>query len=181
MFTSYNRAFLKHAGYARQLLTSDANSDDAAALTLKDELLHIRAANLEAAECIGHRKTQLVDANAQTQTQTQTQTQRTMKANIESAYKAMDKNTARMESLESNLDAEDEMEAGILLKRTTKGRGLFELEQERKLASLEAERRPLVNRKIQAETERLTRHRKIIHSSYTLPPCKEPFSPHATE
>ena len=179
MFTSYNRAFLKHAGYARQLLTSDANSDDAAALTLKDELLHIRAANLEAAECIGHRKTQLVDANAQTQTQTQTQ--RTMKANIESAYKAMDKNTARMESLESNLDAEDEMEAGILLKRTTKGRGLFELEQERKLASLEAERRPLVNRKIQAETERLTRHRKIIHSSYTLPPCKEPFSPHATE
>ena len=64
-----NRSSMKHECYAHWLLNLDAISDDAAALTLEDEFLHIRAMSLkaggwrlEAGECIRHRKTQLADA-----------------------------------------------------------------------------------------------------------------------
>lgn len=146
LFTPQNRASLKHGGYARRLLTSDANLEDAAALTLEDELLRVRAANLEAAENIGRWKTQLVDADAEAQ--------KTLLANIDGAYKSMDRNTARIESLVSGLTLGRKMEAETLLKLATREKALFDLDREKDLASLETERRELVNKKIQADIDK---------------------------
>lgn len=166
-FEPQNRASLKHGGYARRLLTSDANLEDAAALTLEDELLRVRAANLEAAENIGRWKTQLADADEETQ--------KTLLAKIEGANKAMDRNTARIESLETTLTLGRKAEAETWLKWIAKDKGLFELEQERELAPLEKQRRDLVNKKIQADIERLnssgaTNEQTIIHNSMPIEP-----------
>lgn len=169
-FETQNRASLKHGGYARRLLTSDANLEDAAALTLEDELLRVRAANLEAAECIGFWKTQMTDADAETQ--------KKLLANIEGAYKAMDRNTSRIESLESNLIQGKRIEAEILLKQATRDRVLFELEQKRKLASLETERRELVNKKIQADIDKADPSSDdkviVVHNAMQLPGAVQP-------
>ncbi|WP_234262575.1 hypothetical protein [Klebsiella aerogenes] len=170
-FEPQNRASLKHGGYARRLLTSDANLEDAAALTLEDELLRVRAANLEAAECIGRWKTQFADADEEGQ--------KTLLANIEGAYKAMDRNTARIESLVSGLTLGRKLEAETLLKLAAREKALFELEQLRELAPLEAERRELVNRKTQTDIDKALTDEKegsliIVHSALQVPGAIQP-------
>ncbi|MBD8152245.1 hypothetical protein [Pantoea agglomerans] len=145
-FKSQNRASMKHGGYARRLLTSDANLEDAAALTLEDELLRVRAANLEAAENIGRYKTQLTDADDETQ--------KRLLAQIESAGKAMDRNTARIESLVTTLAQAGRTDADTALKRAVRNKAEFELEREKELAPLEYRRCELVNQKIQAEIDK---------------------------
>lgn len=170
LFTPQNRASLKHGGYARRLLTSDANLEDAAALTLEDELLRVRAANLEAAECIGRWKTQFADADAETQ--------KTLLANIEGAYKAMDRNTARIESLVSGLTLGRKLEAETLLKLAAREKALFELARERDLAALETERRELVNKKIQADIDKADPSSDdnviVVHNAMQIPGAVQP-------
>lgn len=58
-FESGNQHALKHGGYGRRMLLSDAVTEDAHALTLDDELFWLRAANLTAAENIGHWQAEL--------------------------------------------------------------------------------------------------------------------------
>lgn len=145
-FETQNRASLKHGGYARRLLTSDANLEDATALTLEDELLRVRAANLEAAECIGRWKTQLIDADEEKK--------KTLISYIDGAYKAMDRNTARIESLVASLTMGRRTEAETMLKLAARDKALFELSQLQELAPLEAERKELANRKIQADIDK---------------------------
>lgn len=170
LFPPQNRASLKHGGYARRLLTSDANLEDAAALTLEDELLRVRAANLEAAECIGRWKTQLIDANEEKK--------KTLISYIDGAYKAMDRNTARIESLASGLTLGRKMEAETLLKLAARDKALFELQRERDLASLEAERRELVNKKIQADIDKADPSSEenliVVHNALQVPGAVQP-------
>jgi hypothetical protein len=52
-FQPGNQNALKHGGYGRRMLLSDAITEDAKLLTLDDELFWLRAANLTAAENIG--------------------------------------------------------------------------------------------------------------------------------
>lgn len=87
-----NQNALKHGGYGRRMLLSDAITEDAHALTLDDELFWLRAANLTAAENIGRWQTELevVDGD----------TANNLHELISSAQKAMHRNTARIESLE---------------------------------------------------------------------------------
>lgn len=170
-FEPQNRAALKHGGYARRLLTSDANLEDAAALTLEDELLRVRAANLEAAECIGRWKTQYTDADAETQ--------KALLANIEGAYKAMDRNTARIESLVTGLTMGRRAEAETLLKLAARDKALFELSQLQELAPLEAERKELANRKIQADIDKALTDEKesnliVVHNALQIPGAVQP-------
>ena len=91
-FQSGNQHALKHGGYGRRMLLSDATTEDAQMLTLDDELFWLRAANLTAAENIGRWKTELETANAEAA--------KGLHDLISSAQKAMHRNTARIESLE---------------------------------------------------------------------------------
>lgn len=164
-FPTQNRASLKHGGYARRLLTSDANLEDAAALTLEDELLRVRAANLEAAENIGRWKTQLMDAKGDMID--------VLMKRIEDAHRAMDRNTARMESLTTGLTLGRKAEADTLLKLAARDKALFELQRERGLEHLESERRELVNKKIQAEIDRADPASEdnvvVVHNAMQVP------------
>ena len=72
---------------------SDAVSEDAALLTLDDELFWLRAANLTAAENIGRWSASLDDAENE-------EARKALLDNIGAAQKAMHRNTARIESLE---------------------------------------------------------------------------------
>ncbi|HDT3696328.1 TPA: hypothetical protein QHS09_003444 [Enterobacter roggenkampii] len=83
---------MKHGGYGRRMLLSDAITEDAQALTLDDELFWLRAANLTAAENIGRWQTELEIADGDTANN--------LHELISSAQKAMHRNTARIESLE---------------------------------------------------------------------------------
>ena len=87
-----NQNALKHGGYGRRMLLSDAITEDAQALTLDDELFWLRAANLTAAENIGRWQTELEIADGDTANN--------LLELISSAQKAMHRNTARIESLE---------------------------------------------------------------------------------
>ncbi|MBW9590138.1 hypothetical protein FHB94_04975 [Citrobacter freundii] len=87
-----NQNALKHGGYGRRMLLSDAITEDAQALTLDDELFWLRAANLTAAENIGRWQTELEIADGDTANN--------LHELISSAQKAMHRNTARIESLE---------------------------------------------------------------------------------
>ena len=87
-----NQNALKHGGYGRRMLLSDAIIEDAQALTLDDELFWLRAANLTAAENIGRWQTELEIADGDTANN--------LHELISSAQKAMHRNTARIESLE---------------------------------------------------------------------------------
>ncbi|EKS8398478.1 hypothetical protein QC505_003057 [Escherichia coli] len=87
-----NQNALKHGGYGRRILLSDAITEDAQALTLDDELFWLRAANLTAAENIGRWQTELEIADGDTANN--------LHELISSAQKAMHRNTARIESLE---------------------------------------------------------------------------------
>lgn len=91
-FTAGNQHALKHGGYGRRMLLSDAITEDAKALTLDDELFWLRAANLTAAENIGRWQSELEMANGDEE--------KTLHDLITSAQKAMHRNTARIESLE---------------------------------------------------------------------------------
>ncbi|HDL7425362.1 TPA: hypothetical protein PXN54_004140 [Yersinia enterocolitica] len=93
-FPSGNQHALKHGGYGRRMLLTDAISEDANCLTLDDELFWLRAASLTAAENIGRWRTELDDSAI---------TDDAKKArhdNISAAEKAMHRNTVRIESLE---------------------------------------------------------------------------------
>ncbi|CCS30241.1 hypothetical protein [Salmonella enterica] len=92
-FAPGNQHALKHGGYGRRLLLSDATSEDAQALSLDDELFWLRAANLTAAENIGRWRTMMDDAADEDEKQQ-------FLDNISAAEKAMHRNTARIESLE---------------------------------------------------------------------------------
>ncbi|WP_374183148.1 hypothetical protein AAHW99_07345 [Klebsiella variicola subsp. variicola] len=91
-FQTGNQHALKHGGYGRRMLLSDATTEDAQMLTLDDELFWLRAANLTAAESIGRWKTELEVANAKVA--------KDIHNLILSAQTAMHRNTARIESLE---------------------------------------------------------------------------------
>ncbi|EFL8807670.1 hypothetical protein Q500_003072 [Escherichia coli] len=91
-FQSGNQNALKHGGYGRRMLLSDAITEDARSLTLDDELFWLRAANLTAAENIGRWQTELEIADGDTANN--------LHELISSAQKAMHRNTARIESLE---------------------------------------------------------------------------------
>ncbi|EKS4154138.1 hypothetical protein QB181_004252 [Salmonella enterica] len=91
-FKPGNQQALKHGGYGRRMLLSDAIAEDAQALTLDDELFWLRAANLTAAENIGRWQAELELAGDEKAKE--------LHELISSAQKAMHRNTARIESLE---------------------------------------------------------------------------------
>lgn len=91
-FKPGNQQALKHGGYGRRMLLSDAVTEDAQALMLDDELFWLRAANLTAAENIGRWQAELELANDETA--------KDLHELISSAERAMHRNTARIESLE---------------------------------------------------------------------------------
>ncbi|WNJ80597.1 hypothetical protein RJE46_04990 [Cedecea neteri] len=91
-FAPGNQHALKHGGYGRRMLLSDAITEDAQSLTLDDELFWLRAASLTAAENIGRWQTELETANAEAA--------KDLHDLISSAQKAMHRNTQRIESLE---------------------------------------------------------------------------------
>ena len=91
-FQPGNQNALKHGGYGRRMLLSDAVTEDAQALTLDDELFWLRAANLTAAENIGRWQAELELATDDKA--------KDLHSLISAAEKAMHRNTARIESLE---------------------------------------------------------------------------------
>ncbi|MEP6457342.1 hypothetical protein [Citrobacter freundii] len=91
-FQPGNQHALKHGGYGRRMLLSDAVTEDAQALTLDDELFWLRAANLTAAENIGRWREELELATDDKA--------KDLHSLISAAEKAMHRNTARIESLE---------------------------------------------------------------------------------
>ncbi|EPP5911673.1 hypothetical protein ACW7OW_000270 [Escherichia coli] len=91
-FQPGNQNALKHGGYGRRMLLSDAITEDAQTLTLDDELFWLRAASLTAAENIGRWQTELETAGSEQA--------KDLHDLISQAQKAMHRNTARIESLE---------------------------------------------------------------------------------
>ena len=91
-FQPGNQNALKHGGYGRRMLLSDAITEDAQMLTLDDELFWLRAANLTAAENIGRWQAELELATDEKVKE--------LHSLISSAEKAMHRNTQRIESLE---------------------------------------------------------------------------------
>lgn len=91
-FQPGNQNALKHGGYGRRMLLSDAITEDAQMLTLDDELFWLRAASLTAAENIGRWQTELETADSERA--------KDLHDLISQAQKAMHRNTARIESLE---------------------------------------------------------------------------------
>lgn len=91
-FQPGNQNALKHGGYGRRMLLSDAITEDAQMLTLDDELFWLRAASLTAAENIGRWQTELETADSEKA--------KDLQDLISQAQKAMHRNTARIESLE---------------------------------------------------------------------------------
>ncbi|WP_373629663.1 hypothetical protein AAHU27_20700 [Klebsiella variicola subsp. variicola] len=91
-FQPGNQNALKHGGYGRRMLLSDAITEDAHMLTLDDELFWLRAASLTAAENIGRWQTELETAGSEQA--------KDLHDLISQAQKAMHRNTARIESLE---------------------------------------------------------------------------------
>ncbi|WP_145525278.1 hypothetical protein [Yersinia rohdei] len=92
-FQPGNQHALKHGGYGRRLLLTDAISEDASCLTLDDELFWLRASSLTAADNIGRWRADLDDAVGD-------DAKKSLLDNISAAEKAMHRNTARIESLE---------------------------------------------------------------------------------
>ncbi|HGS7538244.1 hypothetical protein [Klebsiella pneumoniae] len=91
-FQPGNQNALKHGGYGRRMLLSDAITEDAQMLTLDDELFWLRAASLTAAENIGRWQTEMETADSEQA--------KDLHDLISQAQKAMHRNTARIESLE---------------------------------------------------------------------------------
>lgn len=135
-----NQSALKHGGYARRMLFSDDVIEDANALSLDDELLQLRARNLTAAANIGRWIVMLEDADEDER--------QVIKADISSAEKAMDRNTARIESLEYT-------KASISYRDAKEGQSRLETAQRKSFELLESERRKLANDKLKAEITQL--------------------------
>lgn len=91
-FQPGNQTALKHGGYGRRMLLSDAITEDAQMLTLDDELFWLRAASLTAAENIGRWQAELEEVDGEEA--------KDLHDLISQAQKAMHRNTARIESLE---------------------------------------------------------------------------------
>lgn len=91
-FQPGNQNALKHGGYGRRMLLSDAITEDAQMLTLDDELFWLRAASLTAAENIGRWQAELEGVEGEEA--------KDLHDLISQAQKAMHRNTARIESLE---------------------------------------------------------------------------------
>ncbi|MBA8034755.1 hypothetical protein HV096_22225 [Citrobacter freundii] len=91
-FQPGNQHALKHGGYGRRMLLSDAVTEDAQLLTLDDELFWLRAASLTAAENIGRWREKLEGKDGEEA--------KVLHDLISSAEKSMHRNTARIESLE---------------------------------------------------------------------------------
>lgn len=128
-FPAGNQCALKHGGYGRRLLLSDAIIEDALALTLHDELLWLRAASLTAAENIGRWRAMMDDAEND-------EARKMLLENIGAAEKSMHRNTVRIESLERTLAGiaiDREMPAKVIADRDYRiaATGRVELEQEK--------------------------------------------------
>jgi uncharacterized protein YjcR len=95
-FPTGNQQALKHGGYGRRLLLSDATIEDAYALTLHDELLWLRASSLTAAENIGRWRVMMDDADSD-------EARKILTDDISAAEKAMHRNSVRIESIERTL------------------------------------------------------------------------------
>jgi len=85
---------LEHGGYAQRMLLPDNVVEDAKALTLYDELFRLRANNLMAGEAIGRARAQMEEDPDASEA---------CLSLIESADKAMMRNTVRIESLERTI------------------------------------------------------------------------------
>jgi hypothetical protein len=173
-FTSGNQHALKHGGYGRRLLLSDAIIEDVPALTLDDELFWLRAANLTAAENIGRWRVQQEDAETP-------EAKKALLDNIGAAEKAMHRNTARIESLEYTKAAIAKAYADERLKSMAEVRGQFDMEQEQTLAPLETRRRQLVNEKAEAEIENIRSGKNdsnliVVHNALQVPGAMQPTS-----
>lgn len=145
-FSNHNSAALKHGGYARRLLLTDDVIEDAQALTLNDELLRLRAANLTATANVGRWLTEMEDASDERR--------KALLMNMAAADKAMHRNTARIESLEQSKAIIARYFADTALKKAGLKKMDFDLEQARRYVPLEDVRRELVNKKIQADIDR---------------------------
>lgn len=169
-----NQNALKHGGYGRRLLLSDAIIEDVPALTLDDELFWLRAANLTAAENIGRWRVQQEDAETP-------EAKKALLDNISAAEKAMHRNTARIESLEYTKAAIAKAYADERLKGMAELRGQFGMEQEQTLAPLETRRRQLVNEKAEAEIENIRSGKNdsnliVVHNALQVPGAMQPTS-----
>lgn len=169
-----NQHALKHGGYGRRLLLSDAIIEDVPALTLDDELFWLRAANLTAAENIGRWRVQQEDAETPV-------AKKALLDNISAAEKAMHRNTARIESLEYTKAAIAKAYADERLKGMAELRGQFDMEQEQTLAPLDTRRRQLVNEKAEAEIENIRSGKNdsnliVVHNALQVPGAMQPTS-----
>lgn len=90
-FQVNNSAAETHGGYSSRALHSDAIVADACVLTLRDELVFIRGRNLKVAERLGRYEAEMQDASEARKTELEEKT--------EQAEKAVDRLTARIESL----------------------------------------------------------------------------------
>lgn len=102
-FQKGNQHALKHGGYGRRMLLTDAITEDAQALALDDELFWLRAANLTAAENIGRWQSEMEPVSDEEK--------KDFHDLISSAQKAMHRNTARIESLEYTKASIDKLRA----------------------------------------------------------------------
>lgn len=161
-----NQNALKHGGYGRRLLLSDAIIEDVPALTLDDELFWLRAANLTAAENIGRWRVQQEDMETP-------EAKKALQDNIAAAEKAMHRNTARIESLEYTKAAIAKAYADERLKGMTEERSRFDMELEKTLSPLETRRRQLANEKAEVEIENLRNGDSgdtiVVHSGLDVP------------
>lgn len=103
-FQPGNQHALKHGGYGRRMLLTDAITEDAQALALDDELFWLRAANLTAAENVGRWQSEIETAASDEE-------KKGFHDLISSAQKAMHRNTARIESLEYTKASIDKLRA----------------------------------------------------------------------
>ncbi|WP_407202623.1 hypothetical protein [Citrobacter koseri] len=132
-FQPGNQQALKHGGYGRRMLLSDAVTEDALSLTLDDELFWLRAASLTAAENIGRWRLRLEEGP-------EGEERKVLMDNISAAEKAMHRNTARIESLEFTKAAVSKAQAQDEKLRFELSRGKQLLNPEARKAAADAER-----------------------------------------
>lgn len=168
-----NQNAVKHGGYGRRLLLSDATTEDSLAINLDDELFWLRAANLTAAENIGRWRTELEDYPANAIDEENRQARKFLLDNISSAEKAMHRNTARIESLEYTKAAIAKSQAETTYRGAAEDKTRFEHEQEQVVSAIEIERRKLANDRLKAEITALQNGGNdstiIIHGGLNVP------------
>lgn len=95
-FAPHNQAAFKHGAYARRRLVDDVTVSEARALELPDELVRLRTSNLLAMSSIG----QITEEMANT---TSREERAALAEEIRKAETGMERNTARIESIERTL------------------------------------------------------------------------------